>query len=176
MPYVSCLKRMTDSVETMQDLVCNLVGCGYPVALISVNSPQGVGEEKLAFVPNLPSYPWNHTIRYWTEPRIGKDNRFKKFPPQELLGSPFVGANGSTPTWRNILRLSDVEWLSDHQVDSKVVLPGAGYIAMAVEAARLLADASEETTYGYRLRDVKILNGLVIPDTSDGIETQLSLH
>lgn len=174
MPYLSCLKRPVDAVETMQELVCELLRRGYPVALESVNSP--LGEEKHTFVHDLPTYPWNHTTRYWVEPRIGKELRHKKFPPHELLGSPVAGANGSTPTWRNFLRLSEVEWLREHRVDSKIVLPGAAYIAMAIEAVRLLTDASEETIRGYRLRDVDIMNALVMTESSVGVETQLCLR
>lgn len=174
MPYVSCLKRSTDAVETMQHLACELLSRGYPVALKSVNSP--VATEANVFVHDLPTYPWNHTTKYWTEPRIGKEQRQRKFPSQELLGSSFAGSNGSTPTWRNFLRLSDVEWLRDHQVDSKIVFPGAGYISMAIEAIRLLADPSEETIRGYRLRDIDIMNALVVPESSAGVEIQLCLR
>jgi len=174
MPYVSCLKRPIDAVETMQELACELLARGYPVALESVNSP--LGAETHTFVADLPTYPWNHTTRYWTEPRIAKEQRNKRFPPHELLGNALAGSNGSTPTWRNFLKLSDVEWLGDHQVDSKIVFPGAGYISMAIEATRLLTDASEETIRGYRLRDIDIMNALVIPESSAGVEVQLCLR
>jgi len=173
MPYISCLKRSVNAVETMQDAVCELLGRGYPIALEAVNSPLG---EQHSLVYDLPTYPWNHTTGYWLEPRISKDNRHKKYPPHELLGIPVSGANGITPTWRN-MRLTDVDWLSDHRVDSKVVLPGAAYISMAIEAVRLLVDASENTICGYRLRDVDIVNALTIPsDSSQSVETQFSLR
>jgi hypothetical protein len=68
-----------------------------------------------------------------------------------------------------------MEWLRDYQVKSKIVLPGANYIAMAIEAVRLLTDPLEETIRRYRLRDVEIINALVIPESS-AIETQLSLR
>lgn len=174
MPYVSCLKRPVDAVETMQDLACELLSRGCPVNLKSVNSP--LERQQYTFVIDLPTYPWNHTTRYWVEPRVSKEQRFKKFPPHELLGTPLNGINGLTPTWRNHLRLSEIEWLKEHQIDSTVVFPGAGYIAMAIEAVRLLTDPSEETIQGYRLRDIDIMNALVIPDSVFGVETQLCLR
>ncbi|KAH8680684.1 type I polyketide synthase [Xylariales sp. PMI_506] len=174
--YGSCLKRMTDAVETMQDLVCELVARGYPADLREVNRPHGTAAEKPKFVPDLPLYPWNHANSYWDEPRIGKEMRYRAFRPHELLGSPLPGGNRSNYTWRNFLRLSEVDWLIDHQVGSKVVLPGAAYISMAIEAIRLLVDASEETIHGYHLRDIEILNALVVPDTLDGVEIQLCLR
>ncbi|KAJ5338978.1 hypothetical protein N7452_005706 [Penicillium brevicompactum] len=175
MPYATCLKRPSDAVETMQDLACDLIGRGYPVNLKQVNS---LAEEQQAqkFVTGLPSYPWNHSKKYWVEPRISREQRFKKFPPHELLGTPLNGSNGLTPTWRNFLRLGEIPWLKDHQIDGSVVFPGAGYIANAIEAVRLLTDPSEETIHGYRLRDIDIINAMIIPDTVFGIEIQLTLH
>lgn len=85
LPYVSCLKRPDNAVETMQDVACALIARGYPVNLKAVNSPFRVEGQ---LVTDLPSYPWNHTKRFWVEPRISRDQRYKKFPPHELLGTP----------------------------------------------------------------------------------------
>jgi acyl transferase domain-containing protein/NADPH:quinone reductase-like Zn-dependent oxidoreductase len=174
MPYVSCLRRPINAVETMQDLACEVLSHGYPVELESVNSP--VGDTHHAFLTNLPSYPWNHTTRFWVEPRVAKEQRYKKFPPHELLGTPLNGSNPLTPTWRNFLRISEIVWLKDHQIDGVVVFPGAGYIAMSIEAMRLITDPSEGTIRKYRLRDIDIMNALVIPDSEQGVEVQLQLR
>lgn len=170
-PYVSCLKRSVDAVHTMQDTACDLLAQGYPVSLAAVNS-----YEKGKFVPALPSYAWNHTSAYWTESRTYREHRHKRFPPHELLGTPLSGSNGLTPTWRNFLRTSDISWLTDHRIDSEVILPGAGYVAMAIEAVRLLTDPSEKRIHGYRLRDIDITNVLIIPESLVGVETQLCLR
>ena len=173
LPYASCLKRPHDAVETMQELACELLAAGYPVDLQSVNFPHG--SQHAAFVTDLPSYPWNHMTRFWVEPRVSKDQRFKKFPPHELLGTPLNGANDFTPTWRNFVRLGEMEWLRDHQIEGTTVFPGAGYIVSAIEAVRLLTDPSEETIRGYRLRDIDIMKALVIPESVFGVETHFSL-
>lgn len=174
MSYVSCLKRSTDAVVTMQDMACALLARGYPVNLQQVNSPHG--NEPHIFVPDLPTYQWNHTRRYWIEPRVSREQRYKKFPPHELLGTPLNGSNGLMPTWRSFLRLGEVEWLRDHQIDGSVVFPGAGYISMAIEAVRLLVDPSEETISAYKLRDIDIVNAMIIPDSAFGVEVQLTLR
>lgn len=173
MPYVPCLKRSTDAVETMQDLACELQARGYPVDLKAVNSP--FGREKQTFTPNLPAYPWNHSVRYWVESRVNKETRNKKFPPHELLGLPISGGTGPIPTWRKFLRLSELPWLNDHQVDSKVVLPAAGYVSMAIEAVRLLTE-SFSALQGFRLREVNVINALTIPESSDGVEVHTYLR
>jgi NADPH:quinone reductase-like Zn-dependent oxidoreductase/ubiquinone/menaquinone biosynthesis C-methylase UbiE len=174
-PYVSCLKRGVNAVDTMQDTARELVVRGYAVSLAAVNSSNS-GQETGQFLHDLPSYPWNHTAEYWSEPRIYCEHRYKRFPPHELLGTPVSGGNQLTPTWRNFLRVAHVPWLADHRVDSKVVFPGASYVTMAIEAIRQLADSSESSISGYRLRDIDITNALTIPETSAGVETQLCLR
>ena len=169
--YVSCLKRVVNAVDTMQDAACDLLGSGYPVAVRAANA-----HENGRFVPGLPSYAWNHTSTYWTEPRAYREYRYKRFPPHELLGSPVSGGNKLAPTWRNFLRVSEISWLKDHKLGADIVFPGAGYVAMAIEAVRLLTDLEEKNTNEYRLRDVDILNALKIPETSAGVEIQFYLR
>lgn len=174
LPYVSCLKRPSNAVHTMQDLASKLISHGYPVLPNAVNFPYC--NAKPTFVQDLPTYRWNHATRYWWEPRLNKEIRYKPFQPHELLGTSLAGANGLTSTWRNILRLSDIPWLVDHQLESNVVLPGASYVAMAIEAARLVTDATEESITGYRLKEVDIRNALIVPESSTGVEVQFSLR
>lgn len=172
--YAFCLQRSVDAVETMQNLACELVNRGYPVSLPAINSPF---DEKHTFLAELPTYAWDHALQYWKEPRISKEMRHKKFVPHELLGSLLPGDNGLSPTWRNFIRLDDIPWLIDHQVDSRVVLPTAAYIVMAVEAVRLVtAGPLADTPRQFELRDVQILNVVKIPESSTGIEIQFNLH
>lgn len=172
--YTTCLKRNTDAVQTMQQLACYLVCRGCPVDLAAVNFPRGRGKQN--FIASLPSYPWNHSTSYWAESRINRENRFRKYPPHELIGTPMPGSTTLSPTWRNFLRLNDISWLADHQLDSKIVLPGAAYVSMAIEAVRTIFDASEQSISGYHLRDVDIVSALTIPEGAGGVETQLSLR
>lgn len=61
------------------------------------------------------------------------------------------------------------------QVQSRVIYPGAGYIAMAIEAASQNADKSK-TISGFELRDVQINRVLQIPDSEEGVETMLHMR
>ncbi|OTB00237.1 hypothetical protein M426DRAFT_15697 [Hypoxylon sp. CI-4A] len=171
--YTACLKRNTNAVETMQSLACDLVARGYPVDLSAVNEPFGKGTR--TFVPDLPTYPWNHDTRYWVESRVNKEIRYKKFPPHELLGLPISGSTEPIAPWRNFLRVSDLPWLIDHQVDSEVVFPAAGYISMAIEAVRLLNDNASKIKE-FRIRDVDIVSALTIPEAPNGIEVHTHLR
>ncbi|KAI0481329.1 polyketide synthase [Xylariaceae sp. FL0804] len=171
MPYVSCLKRYSNAVETMQDAACGLLSQGCAVSLAAVN-----GHAHGSYVAGLPTYAWNHNTPHWIESRLSREYSHKRFPPHELLGTLVPGTNPRTPVWRNFIRPSELEWLADHRLAADTVMPGAGYVAMALEAARLLADASEEAISGYRLRNVEITNALAVPETSTGVETQLVLR
>ena len=172
--YGSCLWRGQNAVSTMHDLVASLVAKGYPVNLDAVNFPQQTGI--LRALGDLPSYPWNHRTRYWYESRINRAHRNKELPSHDLLGSRVLGSSPTNPTWRHFIRPSEVPWVRDHQVQSDIVYPGAGLISMALEAMRQIAAVGGKSVTGFSLRDVEILQALVIPDTARGIEVQLTLQ
>ncbi|KAM0795831.1 hypothetical protein BDR22DRAFT_893808 [Usnea florida] len=121
--YVPCLKKLTDAVETMQDLVCELLARGYPVDLKAVNSPSG--EEEQAFTP------------------------------------AFLDTHGTTARDIGRVRVSAKRL----NVDSKIVLPAAAYISMAIEAVRFLTK-SVSTLRAFRLRQVNVKKALTIPESS----------
>lgn len=170
MPYSSCLKRSVNAVDTMHDLVVSLARNGYPVDLAAVNNPHK--SSLPSFVPDLPSYPWSHGKRHRVLSRQVHEHKFPRHPAHALLGLPVAGSNPLTPTWRHFLRISDgsLPWLVDHQLDGTVVFPGAGYVTMAMEAARMTVDQSESQTHGYKLRDVEIVAALQIPDDGRAVE------
>ncbi|KAM7211565.1 hypothetical protein V8F06_013062 [Rhypophila decipiens] len=56
--YMTCLKRPVDAVQTMQDLVCDLLTLGYTPSLREVNEPDQKSQRP-RFVPDLPPDPWN---------------------------------------------------------------------------------------------------------------------
>lgn len=174
-PYGSCLTRKQNAVDTMQALVGNLVQKGYPVDLAAVNFPYGKYGVKV--LHDLPSYPWNHQTRHWNEPRVNKALRNRQ-ETHDLLGSLVLGTNPSAPSWRHIIRIDDLPWIRDHIVQNNMIYPAAGYIAMAIEGAAYMASyqLGGRRVRGYQLRDIDILNALVVPETSDGIELQLSLR
>lgn len=174
MTYLSCLMRNVNAIQTMQALVGQLVCKGLPLDFGAVNFPGAKHHARV--LQDLPPYPWNHQIRHWSEPRINRCHRGKRDQYHDLLGSLVKGTNTYSPTWRHVIRPADLPWVRDHTVQSNMVYPGAGYICMAIEAACQISQAAEETILGYRLRDVDILQALVIPDSSDGVEVQITLR
>jgi acyl transferase domain-containing protein len=170
------LVRKQNAVETMHALVGTLIQKSYPLNLAAVNFPYGKHGVKV--LHDLPRYPWNHQTRHWNEPRANKALRARADKPHDLLGSLVLGTNLSAPSWRHFVRINDVPWVRDHIVQNSIIYPAAGYLSMAIEGASYLASRQfpERTLQGYQLQDVDILNALVVPETSDGIELQLSLR
>lgn len=172
MSYLTCLVRGKNAVHTMQQLVVDLIHKGYRPDLDAVNFPHGRNHE-VRVIPNLPQYPWNHQTNYWLEPRMNRAYKQRKNTPHDLLGSPLLSVNSNTPTWRNIIRISDIPWIRDHMIQSNIVYPGAGFIAMAIEGIKQIYLNDERVVTSYELRDVDFAKALLIPDTNEGIEVQM---
>ncbi|KAF6832303.1 polyketide synthase [Colletotrichum plurivorum] len=144
----------------------------WPVDLAAVNSP---GTERRArALSDLPTYPWNHSARFWMEPRANRAWRRQTEASHDILGRYQSTSDPFVPTWRNVLRLSEMPWLGDHVVGSKVVFPAAGYISMVSEAAYRLAGRylPDKRVQELRLRNVEFLSALQVPD-AEGQEVQL---
>lgn len=62
------------------------------------------------------------------------------------------------------------------QLGNAAVFPAAGYMAMAIEALRQMHEGCGLPFSGVTLRDISIKTALVIPETDEGIETQLHLQ
>lgn len=179
LPYFGTLVRKMGARDSMQSLAANLLQEGYPVDLSGVNFPFGRNQH-ITVLTDLPSYPWNHQIRHWIEPRLNRALRERAEPPHDLLGSLVEGSNPLTPSWRHVLRISESPWTRDHAIQSNVVYPAAGYICLAIEAVRKLLASDQATeakeVSGYMLRDVDFLQALMIPDGADGIEIQTTIR
>ncbi len=168
--YLSALIRKCSAMETAHDLACKLITRGYSIAIPAINRP--VGRESHSLLVDLPPYPWSHSASYWAEPRLSTAFRNRKYPRIDLLGALDRNSNPLEPRWRNHIRTSEIPWINDHKVQSNIVYPAAGYIAMAIEAAfQRATERSIVNITGYRLREVTIGSALVIPEESGEIET-----
>nr|RBQ98724.1 hypothetical protein FVER53263_00316 [Fusarium verticillioides] len=164
--YVSAMIRGEDCTESLLKLAGELFCHGTSLQLSNVTADGDV-------VVDLPPYPWNHDREYWSESRVSKDWRFRKFPNHELLGSRTLESSSLQPEWRNLIRLDGIPWLRDHQVLNDVVFPCAGYLAMAVEAVRQVAGTSE--IGGFTLKSVVVQSALVLTE-SKPVEVLTSLR
>ncbi|KAI8623341.1 reducing type I polyketide synthase [Xylariaceae sp. FL1651] len=172
--YASCLERGKDAVYTAQLLAATLFQKGCPLNMAHINF--SLGDSSCQTIPNLPSYPWNHSTSFWTESRISREHRFRQDPAHDLLGVRLPGTSDLSPIWRLNLKSIDVPWVRDHMVHSEIVYPAAGYICMAIEAVRQLNKSDTKAICGYTLRDINILKALIIPENSEGVDIQMFLE
>ncbi|KAM0223013.1 hypothetical protein ACHAQD_003744 [Fusarium lateritium] len=156
--YVAAQSRGQNSFVTYLEAVGKLYQEGIPLSLGSL-FPNGKA------LSGLPTYPWDHNTSHWLENRISKSWRFRKYPQHCLLGSRNFEGTDTEPQWRNILRLEDEPWISDHKLHHDVVFPFAGYIAMAGEAIRQLRHLPRGA--GYRLRHVVAHKALLLRDPTE---------
>jgi NADPH:quinone reductase-like Zn-dependent oxidoreductase/ubiquinone/menaquinone biosynthesis C-methylase UbiE len=174
-PYLSCLSRGQSAQFTMHQLAIELTKRGHTLDMDAINFPRGRRPEVNA-LPNLPTYPWNHQNRYWREPRQNRAYNHYQHVPHDLAGSLQPTSTPSAPTWRQIMRVSDIPWMRHHIVESKVVFPAAGFISMALEAVSQLTQSVAGHSASYALQDVEFSQALIIPDDEEGVETLLAIR
>jgi acyl transferase domain-containing protein/acyl carrier protein len=122
------LKRQHDSAATLHRAVLAAVAHGARVdreRLVPFNSS--------AAQATLPHYPWQHE-HYWLVPTIegyGLANRHREHP---LLG---YRLHEHAFGWENQIDPARLPYLADHVVDGGVTYPAAGFVEMALAAARV---------------------------------------
>lgn len=115
--YFSSSLRGPDAVNAVFDVAGQVFMSGGSVNMSKVNGYEEIPEKPFLIV-DLPNYQWNHSIKYWHESDSSKNWRFRQFPNHDLLGSKVIGTSWHAPSWKKTLRLSDIPWLQDHQVQA----------------------------------------------------------
>ena len=121
---VPTLKRQHDSAEMLAHSVLSAVA-------------QGARGDLDRFVPDaphaaLPTYPWQRE-RYWLVPSVEGYGLVNRRVDHPLLG---YRLHEHAFAWENQLDPQRVPMLADHVVDGGIAFPGAGYVEMALAAAR----------------------------------------
>lgn len=161
--YSSVLSRGKHGVTTALACAGTLFTEGVPVDISNANQDAGLKAKPLV---DLPAYPWNHSIKYWAESRVGREYRLRKHPRLPLLGAPCPTMGVRERLWRGYIRVAEEPWVRDHVIQGSIIYPAAGFLAMAIEGARQEADPGRNIS-GFRLRDIKIDAALVIEEDSE---------
>lgn len=138
--YCAAWSRGADAVKSLFDVAGRLFITGADIDLAAVNAedeehdPDGAQPPPPRCIVDLPGYRWNHSVKYWFESAASRDWRFRPFVTHDLIGSKILGTPWTSPTWHKRLSLDDVPWLRDHRMGGDVLMPGAGFCLMAVEA------------------------------------------
>ena len=118
----------------------------------------------------LPTYPFQRQLYYadlalQTTKTINKSNTL-----HPLLGEKLDLARSNTIYFQHSISSNNPAYLQQHQVFDKVILPGAGYIEMALAAGSLLFN-----TESLILENLEILQPLVVSaDTATNIQVVLT--
>ncbi|GAB1313479.1 hypothetical protein MFIFM68171_03689 [Madurella fahalii] len=118
---------------------------------------------------DLPTYPWDHERPLWRESRASNQFRTRNIRPHHLLGTNILSTNPAELRWRNIMKLSEMEWLKGHRFQGQVLFPAQGYVSMAVEACLTLGRNSSPLMV--ELEQLVIHRGLALQgDESPGTD------
>ncbi|KAI0402748.1 polyketide synthase-like protein [Xylaria palmicola] len=176
-PYSPTLIRNEDSHLCMQRLAGKLFVSGYNMEWEAINL---IPEQSRVLFQDLPPYPWDYSAGLrWSEPRASVELRNRPYTRHELLGSQLLAGNGIDWSWRNVLCADEVPWLRDHKIESQVIFPAAGYLAVAMEAASRANAAHqgfiyEPTTFDFQ--KISINAAMVVPDQDDLSKELIELH
>ena len=119
--YNHSLCRGKKDLEALLDSAGAMIARGVPMETANVNSQEIVdglqGTYKQGSVlKDLPKYQWDHSASFWSESRVSRNVRHRKFPRHQLLGSRYWEDIPSSPSWRNHLMLKEVPWLMELKV------------------------------------------------------------
>jgi acyl transferase domain-containing protein len=161
----------------MKSLAGTLFTYGHTLDWANVNGLSKSGEG-VTTLTSIPPYPWDYSAGIlWNEPRSSAEQRNRKNIRHELLGTVALTHNGIDYTWRNLLRPSEMPWIKDHKLEEQVVFPGAGYMAIAIEAVMQVKDAKASAPeLAFEFRNVNISAALNVPDENDAAAKDLELH
>lgn len=180
--YLPTLLRGTDSAIQLLKLAGEMFLRSYPLAMERVTgayvSESKDNMAKGSVIVDLPRYQWNYSRQFWPESRASREHRYAQHPRHDVLGQLVIGSSISEPTWRNIMRIRDLPWLTHHSLGGEAIFPAAGYFSMAIEAIAQINEKSDKPAEidNYVLRDVSIKKALVTPDNDDGIEVLTNLR
>ncbi|KAA8652757.1 type I polyketide synthase [Aspergillus tanneri] len=176
--YLPSLIRNKDSTQAALKLARRLFVQHFPVKLDEIF--KGRNYSNPVTLSNLPAYPWDHSVTYWTESRLSSDYRLRNRPRHQLLGVPTTDWNPLEPSWRHILRTNKLPWLRGHMVEGQIIYPAAGYISAVLQACHetLISGGKDNIQKPLQVtfRDVHISNALVIPDDLEGVEIVIRLR
>ncbi|RYC61650.1 hypothetical protein CHU98_g4553 [Xylaria longipes] len=164
LPHYSVLTRHQNASETAINLTGALFsqGCNINVREVNVDSHMRFATPLV----DLPTYSWNHTQRFWHDSR-GEGNYLSRAAPKPgLIGAPTPPVAEGERLWKGFIRLSEAPWIADHKIQGSILYPGAGFIAMALEAAVQTANPTQQIAT-FKLRDIQLTSAAILTEEAD---------
>jgi acyl transferase domain-containing protein len=175
-PYEGILARGQNAI------VSSATGLGFlwsylDKASINLDSYEKAigGEGQFYVVKDLPKYQWNHQTRYWHESRASRKMLHRRHQVHGLLGDVTSDSAPYHMSWRNLLREGEMEWVAGHRVQGQTVFPAAGYLTVALEAARVIAENKDQSIRLIDIKDFVIHQAVPFSSDDAGIEALTSM-
>lgn len=185
LPYTSILQRGKNDATSFMEFL-GFVWTRFDPPLIDLNGWLN-SDEKDALSDSLsrqhgdnnnnklPTYPWDHSQKYYRESRVARQFHHKAEPPHELLGSRTRDdIEGHELRWRNLLRVDKLPWLSHHAFQGQPLLPASAYCIMACDAAKTLLAGREASVI--EIEDIEFISGIPLEVDGPATEIMFSLN
>ncbi|GES57118.1 Nonribosomal peptide synthetase 14 [Aspergillus terreus] len=172
--YTSLLNRSMPCKESFARAIGEVYGrLGPEYANIEAFSRCFHEGQEFTLVKGLPCYPFDRSNSYWAESRVSRASYRDAGRPNQLLGSLSPDSTDQAYRWRNFLRASEIPWLSGHCIQSQPVFPATGYVAMALEAAHIIA--GERQLQLFEVQELVIKSAISLDDDEKGSETRFEV-
>lgn len=179
LPYHGTLTRGKDAIEAMSSLLGFLWTLlepsridlnGYELAMNGEN-------RQYRLIKGLPTYSWNHNVKYWHESRRSRKMRTRPQKVHQLLGDVSSDSCPHHMSWRHVLSVGEIRWLSGHRVHGQVVFPATGYLCSAIEASRYISECLHpgNNVRLIEIHDFTIHQPITFDDEVGGIEVFISM-
>ncbi|KAL2833070.1 putative polyketide synthase [Aspergillus pseudoustus] len=164
-PYSGTLSRGVDDIEAIGTAIGSLWK-DFGSRDVNLRAMEEICHDNRTtphFLPNLPTYPWDHERTLWAESRLTRLFRTQEGGFHDLLGVRAPDGTGELWRWRNVLKTQELPWLSGHVLQGQMVFPGTGYVALAIEGAVQLAGTRPVAMI--ELCNLEIRRAIAINDT-----------
>ncbi|KAF3080434.1 hypothetical protein TWF103_004181 [Orbilia oligospora] len=160
--YDSALIRGFSGQDSILRAAGSLHSYGFDLDTDYLN---GIDSRRVPQLVDLPCYPFSHNRTYWNESRRSHMERLHTRRPNEILA-----------TWRNFLSRANMDWVEDHNINDAVLYPGAGMLAMVIEAMnQLVRETLDAIASAFNLKHIEFLAAIQIPAAPSEQEVQVQL-
>lgn len=161
-PYTSALARKKNAVTTALAMAGMLFVRGAALDMGSINFPKQ--DKKPQVLVDMPRYNWNHSSEFLHESRFTKVHKYHDAPRHDIIGVLALYSNDTEPTWRNVVRLDDLPWLRQYQMQGVTMFPISGFLAMAVEAVAQKALTSKTSWDNIEVEDLVVKSPIMLSE------------
>lgn len=112
--YFTVLEKTKPAHRSLLECVGSLFCGGHPVSISAANQIDPTGKQ-VAMLADCPPYPFDRSHRYWVEPRLSRDYRFREPANGDILGTRFYD-HPHELRWRTFLGIRALPWAADHVV------------------------------------------------------------